>query len=196
MNISCPNVANRGLVFACDPSSASAVVSAVTEAVGGRVPVLAKLSPDVTDIVAIAGAVLDAGADGLSMINTTLGMVIDVDPDAPAPRRRDRGPVRPGDPADRRPVRLAGPRRDARRDPAARPDRRDRRRRHRPGRRRARARRRVRRPGRHRDLPRPGHARRVATDLAAVLAGLGFARFADAVGHAHTVLARETEPNR
>jgi dihydroorotate dehydrogenase (NAD+) catalytic subunit len=77
VNISCPNVANRGLVFACEPFSAAEVVRAVVGAVGGRVPVLAKLSPDVTDIVAIARAVLDAGADGLAMINTTLGMVID-----------------------------------------------------------------------------------------------------------------------
>jgi dihydroorotate dehydrogenase (NAD+) catalytic subunit len=49
----------------------------VVDVVAGRVPVLAKLSPDVTDIVEIAGACLDAGADGLAMINTTLGMVID-----------------------------------------------------------------------------------------------------------------------
>jgi dihydroorotate dehydrogenase (NAD+) catalytic subunit len=77
VNISCPNVANRGLVFACDPGSAAEVVGAVSSVVAGRVPVLAKLSPDVTDLVTIAGAVLDAGADGLAMINTTLGMVID-----------------------------------------------------------------------------------------------------------------------
>ncbi|HEX2810129.1 MAG TPA: dihydroorotate dehydrogenase [Kineosporiaceae bacterium] len=77
VNISCPNVANRGLVFACDPGSAAEVVAGVVAAVGGRVPVLAKLSPDVTDLVAIARVVLDAGADGLAMINTTLGMVID-----------------------------------------------------------------------------------------------------------------------
>jgi len=77
VNISCPNVANRGLVFACDPDAAEAVIGGVAEAVAGRVPVLAKLSPDVTDIVAIARVCLDAGADGLSMINTLLGMVID-----------------------------------------------------------------------------------------------------------------------
>jgi dihydroorotate dehydrogenase (NAD+) catalytic subunit len=77
VNISCPNVANRGLVFACEPFSAAEVVQASVDAVAGRVPVLAKLSPDVTDLVAIARAVLNAGADGLAMINTTLGMVID-----------------------------------------------------------------------------------------------------------------------
>ncbi len=79
VNISCPNVANRGLVFACDPGSSTEVVAGVVAAVSGRVPVLAKLSPDVTDITVIAGACLEAGADGLSMINTTLGMVIDTD---------------------------------------------------------------------------------------------------------------------
>jgi dihydroorotate dehydrogenase (NAD+) catalytic subunit len=82
VNISCPNVANRGLVFGCDPGSSAHVVEGVVAAVaasGRRVPVLAKLSPDVTDLVAIARAVLGAGADGLAMINTTLGMVIDTD---------------------------------------------------------------------------------------------------------------------
>jgi len=84
VNISCPNVANRGLVFACDPVSSAQVVRPVVDVVAGRVPVLAKLSPDVTDLVAIARAVLDAGADGLAMINTTLGMVIDTDTLRPA----------------------------------------------------------------------------------------------------------------
>lgn len=79
VNISCPNVANRGLVFACDPGSSTDVVRGVVDVVAGRVPVLAKLSPDVTDIVAIARACLDAGADGLALVNTTLGMVIDTD---------------------------------------------------------------------------------------------------------------------
>jgi dihydroorotate dehydrogenase (NAD+) catalytic subunit len=84
VNISCPNVANRGLVFACDPMSSTDVLTGVAEAVAGRVPVLAKLSPDVTDLVAIARACLAAGADGLSMINTVLGMVIDTDTLRPA----------------------------------------------------------------------------------------------------------------
>ncbi len=79
VNISCPNVANRGLVFACDAGAAREVVSGVAEAVSGRLPVLVKLSPDVTDLVGIAASVLDAGADGLVMINTTLGMAIDPD---------------------------------------------------------------------------------------------------------------------
>jgi len=79
VNISCPNVENRGLVFACDPVAAAEVVAAVRRHTAPAVPVLAKLSPDVTDIVAIARSCVDAGADGLSMINTLLGMVIDLD---------------------------------------------------------------------------------------------------------------------
>jgi dihydroorotate dehydrogenase (NAD+) catalytic subunit len=77
VNISCPNVEDRGQVFACDPAAAAAVVAAVRRSTTPGVPVLAKLSPDVTDIVEIARAVVDAGADVLSMINTTLGLVID-----------------------------------------------------------------------------------------------------------------------
>ncbi len=77
VNISCPNVASRGQVFACDPYAAASVLRAVREATPASVPVFAKLSPDVTDIVAVARSCLDAGADGLSMINTLLGMAID-----------------------------------------------------------------------------------------------------------------------
>lgn len=84
VNISCPNVEDRGLVFACRTDSASAVVQAVRRNTDGRIPVLAKLSPDVTDIVSIAHACVRAGADGLSVINTLLGMVIDVDTMRPA----------------------------------------------------------------------------------------------------------------
>lgn len=77
VNISCPNVESRGEVFACDPAAAGAVLSAVRAAADPAVPVFAKLSPDVTDIVAIARACVAAGADGLSLINTLLGMAID-----------------------------------------------------------------------------------------------------------------------
>jgi dihydroorotate dehydrogenase (NAD+) catalytic subunit len=77
VNISCPNVEDRGQVFACDPHAAAAVVAAVRRATAPEVPVFAKLSPDVTDIASIACACVDAGADGLSVINTLLGMVID-----------------------------------------------------------------------------------------------------------------------
>jgi len=84
VNISCPNVEDRGEVFACDRDAAAQVVSAVRRATAPGVPVLAKLSPDVTDIVSIAESVVGAGADGLSMINTLLGMVIDTDTLRPA----------------------------------------------------------------------------------------------------------------
>ncbi len=77
VNISCPNVEDRGQVFACDPMAASAVIQAVKRNSDKAVPVFAKLSPDVTSIAEIAKACVDAGADGLSLINTLLGMVID-----------------------------------------------------------------------------------------------------------------------
>lgn len=79
VNISCPNVESRGQVFACNHQSASDVISAVRGEWTSDAPILAKLTPDVTDIVSIAESVVEAGADGLSMINTLLGMVIDVD---------------------------------------------------------------------------------------------------------------------
>ncbi len=79
VNISCPNVSNRGLVFARDPAAAAAVVTAVRRQSAPSVPVFAKLSPDVTDIVSIAHSCVAAGADGLSMINTLLGMALDLD---------------------------------------------------------------------------------------------------------------------
>lgn len=79
VNISCPNVESRGEVFACDPGAASQVIRAVRAELGSTIPVFAKLSPDVTDIVAVAQSCVDAGATGLSVINTALGMVIDTD---------------------------------------------------------------------------------------------------------------------
>jgi len=77
VNISCPNVENRGQVFACHPDTAVAVIEAVRRNIGGELPIVAKLSPDVTDIVEIAASVINAGVDGLALINTLLGMVID-----------------------------------------------------------------------------------------------------------------------
>jgi dihydroorotate dehydrogenase (NAD+) catalytic subunit len=79
VNISCPNVEDRGQVFACDAEASSAVIEAVRGRVRYDIPVFAKLSPDVTDIVSIARACKRAGADGLSMINTLLGMAIDTE---------------------------------------------------------------------------------------------------------------------
>ena len=84
VNISCPNVEDRGQVFACNPEAAAQVVQAVRRHVDQHTPVLAKLSPDVTDITDVAHAVVRAGASGLSVINTALGMVIDVDRMRPA----------------------------------------------------------------------------------------------------------------
>jgi dihydroorotate dehydrogenase (NAD+) catalytic subunit len=78
-NISCPNVENRGQVFACEPYQAAKVVSVVRRELPRGVPVLAKLSPDVTSIVDVAESVVDAGADGLVLINTLLGLAIDPD---------------------------------------------------------------------------------------------------------------------
>jgi len=78
VNISCPNVESRGEVFACDPAAASAVLAAVRGADPG-VPIYAKLSPDVTDIASVARACADGGADGISAINTLLGLVIDTE---------------------------------------------------------------------------------------------------------------------
>ena len=79
VNISCPNVEDRGQVFACDARAASNVVHAVRQNTAPGIPVFAKLSPDVTDIASIAVACVNAGADGLSVINTLLGMAIDTD---------------------------------------------------------------------------------------------------------------------
>lgn len=75
-NISCPNVRHGGLAWGTQPDMAAAVTRTVKAA--ATVPVIVKLSPNVTDIVAIARAVEEAGADALSLINTLLGMRIDV----------------------------------------------------------------------------------------------------------------------
>ena len=77
VNISCPNVRHGGLAFGTDPDMAAQVTRAV-KAVAGKKPVILKLSPNVTDITAIARACQEAGADGLSLINTLLGMRIDL----------------------------------------------------------------------------------------------------------------------
>jgi dihydroorotate dehydrogenase (NAD+) catalytic subunit len=79
VNISCPNVENRGTVFACDVDASQAVVEGVRRILGGVLPIIVKLSPDVTDIVSIARSVVNAGADGLALINTLLGMVINTE---------------------------------------------------------------------------------------------------------------------
>ncbi len=76
VNISCPNVHGGGMSFGTDPKAAAEVTKAVRAAT--KKPIILKLSPNVADITAIARAVEDAGADGVSLINTLLGMRIDI----------------------------------------------------------------------------------------------------------------------
>lgn len=76
VNISCPNVKHGGIVFGTDPKAAYEVVKLVREST--IKPVIVKLSPNVTDIVAMANACADAGADALSLINTLTGMAVDL----------------------------------------------------------------------------------------------------------------------
>ncbi|KGX93234.1 dihydroorotate dehydrogenase [Pontibacillus halophilus JSM 076056 = DSM 19796] len=76
LNISCPNVKNGGIQFGTNPEEAMALTEAVKAV--SRVPVYVKLSPNVSDIVAIAQAVESAGADGITMINTLIGMQLDL----------------------------------------------------------------------------------------------------------------------
>ena len=76
INISCPNVHGGGMSFGTDPEAAASVMKAVKEVT--TKPVIAKLTPNVTDIVSMAKACVDAGADAISLINTMLGMRIDL----------------------------------------------------------------------------------------------------------------------
>ena len=76
-NISCPNVEDRNIVFACREDTTREAIAQVTR--HATVPVFAKLTPDVTDIVSIANTARLAGAAGVSVINTLLGMAIDVE---------------------------------------------------------------------------------------------------------------------
>lgn len=77
LNISCPNVKQGGMQFGTDPRLVRQVVEAVKKET--RLPVIPKLSPNVSDIVSIAKAARDGGADALSMINTLMGMAVDID---------------------------------------------------------------------------------------------------------------------
>ncbi|MDR3543037.1 MAG: dihydroorotate dehydrogenase [Desulfosporosinus sp.] len=81
VNISCPNVKHGGMHFGTDPQSAEEVIAAVKAETD--LPIIAKLSPNVTDIVGMARAVQRGGADALSLINTLLGMRIDIDQQRP-----------------------------------------------------------------------------------------------------------------
>src|SRR5260370_28015207 len=77
VNISCPNVEDRGTVFACDPDAAAAVMAAVRAHARYDIPVFAKLSPDVTDIVTVARPSLASGPGGRAMIHTFLCIALD-----------------------------------------------------------------------------------------------------------------------
>ncbi|RKY69024.1 MAG: dihydroorotate dehydrogenase [Candidatus Latescibacterota bacterium] len=81
INISCPNVKQGGALFGSDPKTAAKVVAQVRKATS--FPLVVKLTPNVTDIVSVARAVEDAGADALSLINTLVGMAIDVETKRP-----------------------------------------------------------------------------------------------------------------
>ena len=76
VNISCPNVKRGGIVFGTDPARTAEVVGAVRKAT--RLPMIPKLSPNVTDVVEIARACVDEGADAVSLVNTLLGTAIDI----------------------------------------------------------------------------------------------------------------------
>jgi dihydroorotate dehydrogenase (NAD+) catalytic subunit len=77
VNISCPNVKKGGMTFGIDAGLTKEVISAVRKATSQ--PIIAKLTPNVTDITVIARAAVEAGADALSLINTVVGMAIDIE---------------------------------------------------------------------------------------------------------------------
>ena len=82
INISSPNMKDGGMLFGCSPTAAAEVMEAVRNSTD--LPVIAKLTPNVTDIAEIARAVAGAGAHGVSLINTLVGMAIDVEARRPA----------------------------------------------------------------------------------------------------------------
>jgi dihydroorotate dehydrogenase (NAD+) catalytic subunit len=78
VNVSCPNLHQRSEMFAHDPATTKAAIAAVVGA-GLGLPILAKLSPNVTDLTIIAAAAMEAGADGLTLVNTVLGLLVDAE---------------------------------------------------------------------------------------------------------------------
>ena len=82
VNVSCPNVEDRRHMFAHSPTATAAVLAAVSEACPG-IPLWAKLSPTVADLGEVAGAALGAGAEGVTLVNTALAMVIDLETRSP-----------------------------------------------------------------------------------------------------------------
>jgi dihydroorotate dehydrogenase (NAD+) catalytic subunit len=80
VNVSCPNLEDRGHMFAAHPDATAAAIGAVLDQVpAAALPVFAKLSPTVTDLVAVAAAAVGAGATGLTLINTVLGLAVDAE---------------------------------------------------------------------------------------------------------------------
>jgi dihydroorotate dehydrogenase (NAD+) catalytic subunit len=77
VNVSCPNLHARSEMFAHDPDATRAVIAAVVGATS--LPVFAKLSPNVTDLTVIAGAAVDGGAEGLTLVNTVMGLLVDAE---------------------------------------------------------------------------------------------------------------------
>ena len=77
VNISCPNIKEGGVLFGCSPTASADVVATVRR--NTDLPIIVKLTPNVTDITAIARSVVDAGADAVSLINTLVGMAVDLD---------------------------------------------------------------------------------------------------------------------
>ena len=84
VNVSCPNIEDRRHMFGHSCDGTAAVIGAVRRTLPPSLPVWAKLSPNVTDLTEIAGAALDAGAEGLTLINTVMGLAID--PETRRPR--------------------------------------------------------------------------------------------------------------
>jgi dihydroorotate dehydrogenase (NAD+) catalytic subunit len=83
VNLSCPNVEARNNVFAHSAEATHAAMRVVVDAIGDEVPTFAKLSPNVTDIVEIARAAIDAGSNGLTLVNSVMGLAIDAEARAP-----------------------------------------------------------------------------------------------------------------
>ena len=106
VNVSCPNLEDRSRMFA---HSATATAEAVAAAAAAGLPRWAKLSPNVADLVEIAGAALDAGAEALTLVNTLLGMAIDLEHRRPVARGRRRRAVGSGHPPGGRAGRLRVP---------------------------------------------------------------------------------------
>ena len=99
INISCPNVKEGGVAFGNYPDMSARVVAACRRVT--RKPLITKLSPNQTDIRENARRCIEAGTDALAVINTIMGMAIDVDDAPPGDRQRTGRTVGPGDQADR-----------------------------------------------------------------------------------------------